>query len=188
MLQTQLFALALAATALAVSGCGGSSKAGSTTTVATAPVTTTTPATTTSADTPAPTTAAAKVATGKPLTRAKLIAQGDAICARANTKLSAVSIASYKEFPRVLPQVALYNTIELKELSKLVPPASLTSDWARIISSDQLYSEYINRIANYAQANNYSSATPLIHTAESIHKQLTEVAKRAGFKHCSQIG
>lgn len=181
MLYAHLAALALAAIALAVSGCGGSSKTGSTTTAAA------TKRTTTAAP---PTIAAAtvKVATGKPLTRATLISKGDAICARRNAKLMAISVAKQGGFARVFPEVAIYDSTESSELSKLVPPASLAHDWARIINIAHLYSEYINRIASDIQTGSYASARTLIDTSEGMHRRLMVATKRDGFRHCSEVG
>lgn len=180
MLHAHLAALALAVTTLAASGCGESSKTGSATTAAAAAATTATTAT------PPTTTTSVKPASGKSLTRTQLIAKGDAICARAHTKLSAMSASTQKEFARLLPQAAIYDNTESNELSELVPPASMAHDWAQIISSAHLYGEYISRVADYARANNFRSATPLLHASENVQKQLIAVATHDGFKHCSQ--
>jgi hypothetical protein len=196
MLHIQLIALGLAAVALAISGCGGSSKTGSTTasaTVATGTASTatsttaTTTATTTTPTLPTVTKTTVKLATGRPLTRTALIAKGDAICARANKKLLAISIKNEDEFVRVLPQVAVYNSTESKELGKLVPPASLAHDWAQIINAAHLYSEYVKHIAAYAQETSYQAASPLVHTAEEVRKQMRTVAGHDGLKHCEEV-
>ncbi len=187
MLHLQLIALGLTAGALVVSGCGGSSKTGSTASVAAATSTTTE----TTATTPTVTAATVKVATGTPLTRTTLIAKGDAICARTNTKLSAMSVTGEAAFRRALPQVAIYDSTESNELSKLVPPPSLASDWTRIINAAHLYSEYVNRIAGSASASasSYDSiGVPLTHTAEGVHRQMAILAGQVGFKHCSRTG
>ncbi len=191
MLHIQLMTLGIAVSALAVAGCGGSSKTGSTASVADATTTAATTATTatTTAAPPTVTATTVKVATGKPLTVTTLIAKGDAICARTNTKISTISVKSEADFKRVLPQVAIYNSIESNELDKLVPPASLASDWARIINAAHLYSTYVNRIASDAQTSSYASTSgPLIQTAESVHRQMASMARHDGFKHCAQTG
>jgi hypothetical protein len=192
-LHIQLMTLGIAVSALAVAGCGGSSKTGSTASVAAATTTAAATATTTTATTtaapPTVTATTVKVATGKPLTVTTLIAKGDAICARTNTKISTISVKSEADFKRVLPQVAIYNSIESNELDKLVPPASLASDWARIINAAHLYSTYVNRIASDAQTSSYASTSgPLIQTAESVHRQMASMARHDGFKHCAQTG
>jgi hypothetical protein len=187
-LHLQLIALGLTTGALVVSGCGGSSKTDSSASVATATTTgsTTTAATTTAAP-PTVTATTVKVATGTPLTRTTLIAKGDTICAHTNAKISAISVKDEADFKRVLPQLAIYNSTESNELSKLVPPASLTSDWARIINAAHLYSAYVSQIASTAQTSSYSSvAGPLIHNAEKVHEQMMATARHVGFTHCAQ--
>lgn len=184
MLHTYLAALALAAITLVVAGCGGSSKTESATTAAavTTPTTTTTPAI------PPVATTSVKLATGTPLTRARLIAKAEAICEREHNKLLTVSLRSQSDYAREVPQVAIYDSIELHELSKLVPPASMDKPWVQVLSLDQLFSEYINRIANYAQAKNYSSVVSVLKVAEQVRKQLFALTKRDGIKNCSELG
>lgn len=188
MLHIQLMTLGIAISALAAAGCGGSSKTGSTASVAAATTTAATTATTATAP-PTITATTIKVATGTPLSVTTLVAKGDAICASANAKISAISVKTQADFRRVLPQVAIYNATESNELDKLVPPASLASDWARIINAAHLYSAYVNRIAGVAQTSSYTTtAGPLIQTAEGVHKQMVSIARHDGFKHCAQTG
>ena len=182
MLHIQLVALTLAAIALVASGCGGSSKTGS---ASTASVTTIS-ATTTTPIPPAPTTTV-KLATGKPLTHTKLIAEAEAICGREHTKLSAIVLRTESDYTRLAPQVAIYDSTELKELSKLVPPASMNQRWLQVITLDQTFSEYINRIANYAQAKNYNAAAPLVREVEKVREQLFALTKHDGIKNCSEL-
>jgi hypothetical protein len=191
MLHMQLAALVLAATTIAASGCGESSKSTSTATQASstgasAATTAATPTTATSTVAlPAPT-APIKVATGTPLARAQFIAAADAICARTNTKLAADVIVTKKEFGRVLPQVAIYDRTETNELSKLVPPAAMAHIWAHMLKDFQSYGEYTSTVARYAQANNFSAASPIINQADDVRRTLSVIAIGQGFKHCSK--
>jgi hypothetical protein len=184
MLSIYLVIVALATTALAASGCGSSKTVGSVAAPKNLSVTTTP----TTVKTPPPTTTTVKLASGKPLTRTTLIGKGDAICARTNSKLSAISVVNRSDFSRVIPQVSIYDNVEFNELSKLVPPASLAHDWKKIINIVHLYGVYVSQIPSYAKSNNYSSAGPLVRLAGIIHKELTVLAKHDGFKQCSQIG
>jgi len=177
MLFSYLATLAFATMALATSGCGGSSKSGTTHTVVATAATTT-------ADSATVPTGGEKVAAGKPLTRAKLVARANAICGSTHTKLSAISVKTGEQFTRVLPQIAIYDSAEFKELSKLTPPASMAHEWSRILGGVHLYSEYVNRIANYAQANNSTSAAPLFRAANALHRQLVVIAAHNGVRHC----
>ncbi len=184
MLHIQFVALTLVAIALVASGCGGSSKTESATTAAavTTPTTTTTPAT------PPVTTKSVKLATGTPLTRARLIAEAEAICEREHTKLMTVSLKTQSDYARETPQVAIYDSTEFHELSKLVPPASMDKGWVQVLSLDQLLSEYVNQIANYAQAKNYSSVASVLQVAEQVRRQLYALTKLDGIKNCLELG
>jgi hypothetical protein len=184
MLRMQIVMLALATTMLGVTGCGSSSKSGSTSTA----VSTTASSTITTTPTPLPTTTAAlAIATGKPLTREQLIAKGDLICARANLKLKTMSSATRQDTARLLPQAAGYERIQATELSKLVPPASLASDWKQIVAGIQKFSELSIRAAEYLQAKNTSAATSIVQAANTTQRQLTAIAKRDGFKDCAVV-
>jgi hypothetical protein len=179
MLLIQLAILALATTLFAASGCGGSSKTDSATTA-------TSVAATTTSGSPAPTTTV-KVTPGKPLTHAKLVDAADAICARTNQKLSTLSVVDKNEFARVIPQVALYSSAESEELSKLVASAEMKRDWEKIVKYFYRYSEYTAQVARYDQANNFKASVPLIHAAETLHRELVALTLKDGFKHCSRL-
>jgi hypothetical protein len=164
---------------LGVSACGGSSKTTSTTTAATVASQTTTAATT-------PTTPV-KSASGKPLTRAQLIAAGEAICKSANTKRQAVSVITKKDLGRVVPEIAIYDTTEANELSQLVPPASMAGIWSQILRDFQAYGQEVSMMGQYAQANNTVAFRRLYEKSELLHEKLHEVAARAGFNHCARF-
>lgn len=172
MLHIQIAALALAATALVVSGCG-SSKAASTTTASTTAATSTV------------TTTPIKLATGTPLTRAQLIAQGDAICASTLTKFGTITVKTKAEFLRVLPEGAIYLTTEAEELGKLVPPASMIHDWTQIVNDIHFASEYTTRSDRYFKEKQANTANQLYAKANKLVKQSRVIAARDGFKRCS---
>jgi hypothetical protein len=178
MLQIHLAALALVAVALVASGCGGSSKSGT----STATLAATTTAAPTPTTLPSPT---VKLATGRPLTRAKWIAEADAICAHVNTEAGAISVRSGSEYVTALPQVAVYYSTEAKNLSNLVPPASMAGDHARIVNGLQLFSEYLSKSGQALATGNKSAAGQLYRAAVGVQKRLIAVAKRDGFKRCT---
>jgi hypothetical protein len=184
LMQIVTLALALATTMLGAAGCGSSSKDGTSSTAAS------TTASSTIATAPAPlptTTAALTIATGKPLTHAQLIAAGDPICARANLKLKTMSSATRQDTARLLPQAAGYEHIQATELSKLVPPASLASDWKQIVAGIQKFSELSIKASEYLQAKNTSAAASIVQAANITQRQLTAIAKRNGFKACAVV-
>ncbi|MGC2374860.1 MAG: hypothetical protein WA484_13390 [Solirubrobacteraceae bacterium] len=180
MLRTSLAAFTIGAIVFAASGCGGSSKTGTMTTAVTNTVTNTTATVAT-----LPTTTAVKLATGRRLARNAWIADGDAICARANKKVSANHVRHTADYGRILPQISIYYETESTELSKLVPPASMTGDWTQIVNNLQILGAYLGRVGQYVQENNLNAARPLFHTALNIQQQLIAIAKHDGFKRCT---
>lgn len=181
MLHAHLAALALAAAMFSASGCGSSSKTESTTTSAATPQSTTTAPTV-----PAPTSREeVKVQAGKPLSRAAWIAQGDAICSRANIKLSSTTAKTQQDFARLLPQAAAYERAEATELSKLVPPTATASDWQQVVVGIQKFGEFSARAGEYARVNNFNAALPIATAGNNAQRQFTAIAKRDGFKVCS---
>jgi hypothetical protein len=181
MLHPHLIMLALAAIALSAPGCGGSSHSQS---AATAASTTSAATTTTTVATPPPPTATVKLASGRPLARAEWIARGEAICTRTNTQLSATT-GGEREYPRVMPQLAVYEWTEAQELSKLVPPRAKTHDWAQIVKNLQLDGDYLNTLASYFQTKNKRAGYKLLETAERLHEHLNAIARRDGFSECT---
>lgn len=178
MLRTPFAALALAAAVSAMSGCGGSSK----TVSSTAPTTRSGAASTPALPPATPVT----VATGTPLTRAQLLASADAICARRNARVESVAIQSSADFIRMMPQIAIYNTTQANELSKLVPPASMRSVWTVILTDFHRYGEYMNRLAAYAPQRNPAVLGATLKSSERLRARLDALAKREGFKQCSK--
>jgi hypothetical protein len=185
MLHTTLVALALLATTLMAAGCGGSSKAGETSTSAATTPTTTAAGTTAAANTAPVPTVTVKIASGKPLTRAQWIAKGDAICARLNRELDAISVKTAAELPRVLPQEAAYERAEVAQLATLVSPASSAKDWQEFLNATLQWAEGSAKLAEYGRFGDAITRTPLAATVIGIHEHVMKIAKRNGFRACS---
>jgi len=192
-LQANLAALALCAAALIVAGCGKSESTSSTvatTTATTSSAATSTPSSTSTSDAGSsalPPEAPVKVATGTPLTSAQLIAQGDAICQRANKLVDTVDVSNRSEIYGSFARAEVYEAAEASELAKLVPPASMAHDWEQIISGFHRYVEYAKVVARDAQAKNLKALGVLIKPAEAVHERLNAIALHDGFKYCSTI-
>jgi hypothetical protein len=109
------------------------------------------------------------------------------ICGRTNVELSSTTANNEQDFARLLPQAAGYERAEARELSKLVPPPAMASDWAQIVEGFQKFSELSARAAEYARVNNFKEAIPIAQAGNTVQKQLTAIAKRDGFKVCSLV-
>jgi hypothetical protein len=122
----------------------------------------------------------------KPLTRAQLIAKGDAICRRINRKLASTNIKSEQDIARVAPKLASYEQEALADLGRLVPPASMADDWKVIVAGAQTLADNVAKLGEYAKANNLKAGRALIVSSEKVQRELQTTAKRDGFKDCSQ--
>lgn len=123
----------------------------------------------------------------KPLTRAELTAKADAICKTVAAKLSSKSANTRQEIARVAGELASFEQTALTNLSKLVPPAELESDWKRFITEAQTLAENTAKLGEYAKTNNLKAAKSLITSSEATQKRMVAIAKRDGLTACEQV-
>jgi hypothetical protein len=168
-MRNRLSAVVLVAATLAAGGCGdGSSQ---------------TPAS-------GATRSSGSLPSGGPLSRSELIARADAICLRLNNELAATAAKSVgmREIARVSPRHAALEQTAVMELSKLTPPASIARDWRQIVAYRQTLAEELALLGRYAKVKNARSVRALAVSKKHLHRQLTTVATRDGFKRCSRLG
>lgn len=125
----------------------------------------------------------------KPLTRAELTTQADAICKRVSAKLASANkqASTEQDIARIAPQLASYEQGALTELSKLTPPAELENDWKIIITGAQTLEENTAKLGEYAKAKNIKGAQSLIGSSEQTQQRMIATAKRDGLTECEQV-
>jgi hypothetical protein len=123
----------------------------------------------------------------KPLTHAELVSKADAICKTVTAKFATKSASSVKDIARVAPELAAFEQKALSELSKLVPPANLESDWKQFVAGAELLAENTSKLGEYAKANNLKAAGKLIISSETTQHQMRAIAKRNGLTECEQV-
>lgn len=187
MLREQLAAFVLAVSMLVVAGCGGSSKSGSATTAANTAVSSTTTATTATSSATLPPVVAVPVARGKPLTRARWLANGDAICTRLFGEVKQLSVKGVNELPRVLPQAAAYERATVAELAKIVPPASKANDWETFLRTFLRSTQVEVKLAEYGKLGGAITRSPVATAWLTDQSKLRNIAKHDGFKVCSRL-
>lgn len=175
----KLVAAVFVTAALTAAGCGSSSKTTAPNSAAATPTSTAT------AQTKPAVSEEIKVSTGKPLTTTTWIAKGDAICSRANAKLSSTTARTQQDYARLLPQAAGYERAEATELSKLVPPRGKAADWQQMLTDLTKFSEFSLKAGEYAQVNNFHAALPIATAGNKAQLELITIAKNDGFKVCS---
>jgi hypothetical protein len=123
----------------------------------------------------------------KPLTHAELVSKANAICKTVTAKFATRSANSVQDIARVAPELADFEQKALSELSKLVPPADLESDWKQFIASAEMLAENTSKLGEYAKANNLKAAGQLIRSSETTQHQMQAIAKRNGLTECEQV-
>jgi hypothetical protein len=123
----------------------------------------------------------------KPLTRAELTARANAICKRVSAKISSKSVNSQQGLARAAGELAVFEQSALIDLSKLVPPAELESDWKMFVAGAQTLAENTAKLGEYAKANNLKAAHNLIASSEAVQKQMVATARRDGLTACEQV-
>jgi hypothetical protein len=122
----------------------------------------------------------------KPLTHAELVSKADAICKTVTIRLAKNDIKDEQDIARVAPGLASFEQKALSELSKLVPPAYLESDWKQFIAGAETLAENTSKIGEYAKTNNLKAARALITSSETTQRQMQALAKRDGLSECEQ--
>ncbi len=122
----------------------------------------------------------------KPLTHAELVSKANAICKTVTAKLATKTTNSVKDIARVAPELASFEQKALSELSKLVPPAYLESDWKQFIAGAETLAENTSKLGEYAKANELKAAGKLITSSETTQHQMEAIAKRNGLTECEQ--
>lgn len=123
----------------------------------------------------------------KPLTRAELTAKADAICKTVTAKISSKSANNEQQISRLASELASFEQTALVNLSKLVPPAELETDWKKFVSGAQTLAENTAKLGEYAKAKNLKAGKALILSSENTQKQMVVIAKRDGLTACEQV-
>jgi hypothetical protein len=169
MSRTCLAVVALTAGTLIAAGCGGSSKSSSH------------PASAQSS------TSAAVTAPAGALTRAQLIARGNAICYRLNVRRTSITIRKRQDYEALVPALAGEELAAAVEMGKLTPPPSMAHDWQQMITGAHTIGEVTGHFRTYAEASNEKLARPFDPILTKGIDQLVGAAKHAGFKECSHF-
>lgn len=179
-MRTLLPPLALIAAVLAVGGCGSSSSKGSTSAKESS----------VAGQTAASSGEASKQGSaGAALSAAQLVGRADAICKRYNARIARLpnTVHNAADYAHIAPpRVALYKAA-LAELNKLTPPASLASDWQRMIAARAALAKALSRLAEDGATNNLEDIRPVLVSTAHVGEQIATSATQAGLIECAKI-
>jgi hypothetical protein len=122
------------------------------------------------------------------LSTTQLIAHGDAICRRLNAELAKAKAIDTQEILRVVPRNVSLERKSLEELSHLVPPASITTDWKRILGYRRSLANELVALLRRARQHDAAAVAALTASKKREHAALRETATRHGFKDCAELG
>ncbi|HEV7936797.1 MAG TPA: hypothetical protein VGP18_02090 [Solirubrobacteraceae bacterium] len=123
----------------------------------------------------------------KPLTQAELTSKANTICKTVTAKFATKSAHSVQDIARVAPELASFEQKALSELSKLIPPTDLESDWKQFITGAELLAENTSKLGEYAKANKLKAAGEVITSSQTTQQQMQTIAKRDGLTECEQV-
>lgn len=123
----------------------------------------------------------------KPLTHAELASKANAICKTVTAKFATKSANTTQDIARIAPELAAFEQKALSELSKLLPPANLESDWKKFVAGAEMLAENTSKLGEYAKANKLKAAARLILSTETTQHQMQAIAKRDGLTECEQV-
>jgi hypothetical protein len=121
----------------------------------------------------------------KALTRSELITKADAICYHANSKRD--SVKTRNEFVSYVTGMASIEKAAGAELGGLVPPASMSSDWGRIVTGTEELANILTRLAEYARSHKGEPPQGSLYASATVtQERVLSTAKRDGFRDCSR--
>jgi hypothetical protein len=120
------------------------------------------------------------------LTRTRLIARADAICGRIKARRNLLKFGVAGSFVVILPQLAVYEQALFVELSKLTPPASMTSDWSQILADAHTLADSTAELNRDAQTNTAKGAQRLFTVFAQARRRLQSTAMRGGLTVCAR--
>jgi hypothetical protein len=123
----------------------------------------------------------------KPLTHAELVSKANTICKNVTAKFATKSANSVRDIARIAPELASFEQKALTELSKLIPPVALESDWKQFIAGAETLAENTAKLGEYAKANNLKAARGVITSSETAQHEMRAIAKRNGLTKCEQV-
>jgi hypothetical protein len=128
--------------------------------------------------------------------KAKLVAEADPICKQVSVKRSAANAAvqqagrstskTLTTLARVAPPVAVDEHQAIIRLRALKAPASLASDWQKLLNGMAQLANDATEIGDDAKAGEYKAITSLTASGRKLREQLTEISTRDGVTYCGR--
>jgi hypothetical protein len=128
--------------------------------------------------------------------KAKLVAQADPICKQVSVERTAANSAvqnvasstskTLQVLARVAPPVAVDEHHAIVRLRALEAPASLASDWQKLLTGMEQLANDAAATGTDAKAGNYKDVTSITASGRKLREQLAAIATRDGFTYCGR--
>jgi hypothetical protein len=129
-------------------------------------------------------------------TKQQLVAEADTICKQISVERTAANAAVSKASPstakilaalaRVAPPVAVDEHKVIVHLHALKAPASVATDWQKLLAGMEVLANDATQIGEHAKAHEYKAIVSLTSSGRKVREELTTLANHEGFTYCGR--
>ena len=114
------------------------------------------------------------------------ISAADSICNRLNIAIADPpgTVLNNANLAKLAPRHAALERKAVSELKRLVPPASMASDWLKILAYRRTLAKELAQLGVAAGANDAAAIKKLAASKGRVHNQLETLASHEGFRAC----
>lgn len=124
----------------------------------------------------------------KPLTRAQLVRQANALCLQVQTKMKSAGTAkTAQDLARLADRLAGFEQHQMEAMRKLKPPAAMASDWKHVIEGAEEVAESAGTLSTEVKLNKKKAAAEALKHIGEVERRIAPIVKRDGFQSCSQL-
>jgi hypothetical protein len=123
---------------------------------------------------------------GDKAAKSGFISAADSICNRLNLAIADPpgTVLNDAKLAKLAPRHAVLEKKAVGELGRLVPPASMAPDWAKILAYRRTLAEQLAQLGAAAGAKDAAAIKKLAAAKGRVHHQLETLASHDGFHVC----
>jgi len=124
-------------------------------------------------------------ACGGGLSKSELVAKGDAICKRINTRMAKQpDPKSAKDLQRLANKTVALSDPAIDDMEELEPPSELEADFDRFVASLKRQRDLTRKIGEAAGEGDTAELQKVGADAQKAQKEYRRLSGRIGFKEC----
>ena len=122
---------------------------------------------------------------GGGLSKDELVAKGDAICKRVNTRMAKEpDPKSATDLERLAKRTVAISDPAIKDMEKLEPPSELESDFENFLASLKRQRNLTEKIGEAAAEGDTAKVQQIGADAQSAQEEYRRITGKIGFKQC----